>query len=247
MNKTNVQQARARFDELDAEGVVTFLQEQEGGDGDNPFHRGYRRHTLAQLISMKKPIPMTLVVDVKANEGRFTAEQLLEFATDVMNKQKELEIEPIIYSANPVGDMLEAQFKWERSHTEIEEVAAKAYLRDNPTSKKIKWDMYNNPPSSSWATAAAISGGASSVAAEDLVFINGGRIADMDEVQAMQHAFAAGREPAPAVESPAVNAAQRLQAAAEALAVRHEDLVWEQVGQQWNDAIEVCNVQGEGD
>lgn len=212
MNKMSAQQARARFDELDAEGVVTFLQEPESHDDPRPFHRGYRRHTLAELIINKKPIPMTLVVDIKAQDGRYNPEALHSFAMEVMAKKEELGMDPIVYPGDE-GYFLEATFKWERQSTDIEEVAAKAFIRDNPGyANKAKKSSYGGL--SSGSVGAWISANSASTAAPSRIeqaFVDEQLARLQEEVQqeadrraaqslydAAQRAFVA-RHPAPQV------------------------------------------------
>lgn len=147
MTQMSAQQARALFDDEDAEQVVMFLQG-EDEPGVLAIHRGYNRRNLAQMILDKTPIPMILVKEIPGwkpeynnmDDNAIAADRFasfLEVADYVRERSAQLGIVPKMVADNP-DEMTHFEFKWTREATEMEQVAAKAYMRDNPHEKKYK-------------------------------------------------------------------------------------------------------------
>lgn len=131
MNKKSVLAGRARFDNEDAKGVVIFLQE---GEDAAPLHRGWRREQLADLISKKKPIKMALTEELNVHPNKpASMADMLAYAEKIKRLSDETGIEAQLFMS---GYTLYGQMAWERKATEMEEIAAKAYIRDHADQPK---------------------------------------------------------------------------------------------------------------
>lgn len=126
MSQTNALVGRARFDNEDAKGVVIFLQEGDG-QGFGPSHRGWTRHDLATKVLSGKPLPMVLTEALRPTKKVLTFADFQAFNDKLVRLKTEVELEPELYFA---GYSMEAEFRWNRPVTELEVVAAKAYMRD---------------------------------------------------------------------------------------------------------------------
>lgn len=157
MSQTNALVGRARFDNEDAKGVVRFLQQRDG-EGFYPLHRGWNQNDLASKVLSEKPLKMVLSESfVHPKDHKLvTVEELQAFTDKVTRLKGELDLEPKLYFA---GYSIEADFEWTRPITELEVVAAKAYVRDRgelPIKKQkyaaprlepepARWDEWQDP------------------------------------------------------------------------------------------------------
>lgn len=165
MSQTNVQVGRARFDNADAKGVVIFLQEGDG-QGFGPAHRGWSRHDLATKVLSGKPLPMVLTESLIPTKKQLAFADFQAFTDKLVRLKAEVELEPELWFA---GYSVEAEFRWTRPVTELEVVAAKAYMRDRedlPIKKQkyaaprlepepVRYDEWQDPLAETTATGTA--------------------------------------------------------------------------------------------
>lgn len=127
MTEKNVLTGRARFDKDDAQVVVLFLQQEPTGND----HRGYDQHELAGMIVKKNKVHMALTEQCNANalNNKTSGWADLEaFVTKVSRLSAETGIKP---EMEYYGGLIHAVLKWDRDATDMEQVAAKAFLRDH--------------------------------------------------------------------------------------------------------------------